>query len=141
MKADCTWSINGVAGHSTISDVLRPWPELRAKALQDANPVDYDDPSGDCSFGVDVAYIAIAARILILFIKAGAGYHLSLFVQIHTPFGPVDAALCADCATAQVYPTEHDAKITETAMLARNLLNKALDDHIPDAGKKVHGVK
>ena len=126
MKAECTWTINGVAGQSTISDVLRPWPELRTKTLQDANPADYDDPCGDCTFGVDVADLNLAVKILTRFIEEGAGYHLSLFVQVHTPFGPVDTALCSDRTVANVYPTTHDAKIAEAATAARNILDKAL---------------
>jgi len=126
MKAECLWQINGTASHSNISDVLRPWPELRTDTLQNASPMDDDDPGGDCSFGLDVKELDKTVRILARFIEAGAGYNLSLFVKVETPFGDVQTSLGRDYAHALVYPKGHDAKITEAATAARNLLEKAL---------------
>lgn len=130
MIAECTWDINGIAGHSTVSDVLRPWPELRHKTLCNAHPAEDDDPGGDCIFGLTVDDLGQAVKIIDGFIKDGAGYSLSLCVYIKTPFGRVEASIGMDHTLAKVYPETHDAKITEAAMAARNMLDKALKGEV-----------
>jgi len=129
MEAEAKWLLGIIGQWDTIAQSLERWPEIKKAAMNNAVPMDDDEPMGDVAVNIQPPSLQYLIAIAVSLDRDGLLSNATLQATTKNDLGRSLVELCnrrRNPISAELTSNSADGQLISAAVRAEEILTKAL---------------